>query len=368
MDNGEVLVGAAIVILLITGVYSLQQINNQDQEQPGNNTPENISVVAENLDVPWSITFLPDGDMLVTERPGTLLRIERENENFTETYTVDGVKHQGEGGLLGIAKHPDFEENNWIYLYMTTQDGDMLENRVIRYTLQENNLTEPMTVISGLPGAPYHDGGRIEFGPFDKLYITAGDATNSQWAQNINIRAGKILRINPDGTVPGENPFNNSVYSYGHRNPQGLVWIKGQIWATEHGRSGLQSGMDELNRIQSGGNYGWPVIEGDQRQPGMINPVFHSGPDITWAPAGAEYTNGSIYFAGLRGKTLYEAKIEDSQVQELDGHLQNTYGRLRAVQQGPEGDLYISTSNTDGRGNPSENDDRIIRVDPGTLN
>jgi glucose/arabinose dehydrogenase len=319
--------------------------------------------VAENLDVPWDIEFLPDGDMLVTERPGTLLRIERNNGSTVQKFEVDGVRHRGEGGLLGLALHPNFTENSQIYLYMTTQQDKMLENRVVRYTLENQTLEDPETIISGLPGAPYHDGGRIAFGPEKDLYITAGDATRPDWAQDTMKLAGKILRVEPDGSIPFENPFGNEIYSYGHRNPQGITWIDDQLWATEHGRSGLKSGMDELNRIERGGNYGWPVIEGNETHEGMETPVINSGPDVTWAPAAAEYVNGSIYFAGLRGSALYEAEIENGSVTDFSKHLTG-YGRLREVELGPSGDLYVTTSNTDGRGNLRSGDDRIIRLSP----
>lgn len=352
---------AAIIGALLISIGAFSQLQNPPNQDSGN-----FTVVAKNLEIPWEIEFLPDGDMLVTERPGNLLRIER-NGNGTQKYEIEGVEHRGEGGLLGIAKHPDYRQNKWIYLYMTTDTENGLTNRVVRYRLESDQLLEPETVIEGLPGAVYHDGGRIEFGPDGKLYITAGDATKGNWAQNTDILAGKILRINPNGTVPEQNPFGNEVYSYGHRNPQGLAWIDSQLWATEHGRSGLKSGMDELNMIEKGGNYGWPEIEGDETLEGMERPKIHSGPDVTWAPAGATYLDGSIYFAGLRGSTLYEAKINDGEVVELEKHLEDRFGRLRAVVKGPEDYLYISTSNTDGRGNPVSSDDRILRIAPEKL-
>jgi glucose/arabinose dehydrogenase len=345
---------AVITVLALAGILLL---NEKPSKASGN-----VNLVAEDLDVPWGIEFLPGGDMLINERPGTLLRIGENSGNFTETYEVEGVEHTGEGGLLGVEKHPNFTKNNQIYLYMTKREGDILRNRVVRYSLQGEQLSEPETIISGLPGAVYHDGGRMEFGPDGKLYITAGDATNPGWAQERNRLAGKILRLNPDGTIPGDNPFNSSVYSYGHRNPQGLAWIGNQLWATEHGNSQ----HDELNRILKGGNYGWPVIEADQKVEGMIRPEIYAE-GTTWAPAGAAYTNGSIYFAGLRGETLYEAKIQDGTVQQLLKHWEGRFGRLRAVERGPDGDLYVSTSNTDGRGLASGNDDRIVKVDPSEL-
>ena len=352
-------VAGVLLIALIAGT-AFVQTDNKDSERPQNNSQ--AEVMAEGLEVPWDIEFLPDGDILVTERPGNLLRMEKESGNYTESYKVEGVEHAGEGGLLGVTKHPNFTENKYIYLYMTTRDGEKLRNRVERYRLNEDQLSEPETVISGLPGAIYHDGGRIDFGPDGKLYITAGDATKPQWAQEREKLAGKILRINPDGTVPRDNPFDNEIYSYGHRNPQGLTWVKSTLWATEHG----DWQNDELNRIQKGGNYGWPEIEADQNMEDMIRPEIYAE-DTTWAPAGTVFTNGSIYFAGLKGKTLYEAKIQNNSVTGLEKHLQKKYGRLRAVEKGPEGHLYVSTSNTDGRGIPVGEEDKILRIDPDDL-
>lgn len=355
---------SVLILIFITGILGFYQF------KPAENVNENATVVAENLDIPWGIEFLPNGDMLVTERPGTLLRIEQENDSFQQEFTVEGVAHRGEGGLLGLALHPNYTRNNWVYLYMTTstENSETLQNRVVRYTLDENRLSNPKTIIDGLPGAPYHDGGRIAFGPDNKLYITAGDATRSQWAQDTDRLAGKILRVNPDGSVPQDNPFGNEVYSYGHRNPQGITWIGDQLWSTEHGRSGVKSGMDEINLIEPGKNYGWPEIEGDENRQGMTTPVIHSGPDVTWAPAAAASIGDNIYFAGLRGSGLYKAEIKDGNVTQLTKHLTD-YGRLREVELGPEANyLYISTSNTDGRGVPAGNDDKILKVDVSELN
>jgi glucose/arabinose dehydrogenase len=322
---------------------------------------DNISytVEAEELDVPWDIEFLPDGEMLVTERPGNLLRI-GENE---KVYEVSGVEEAGEGGLLGVTLHPEFEENRYIYLYHTTEEsGEGLTNRVVRYRMEENELTGPETIIEGLPGAFYHDGGRIEFGPEGYLYVTVGDATEKQKAQNKSTLHGSILRLNPDGTIPESNPFGNEIYSYGHRNPQGIAWDnEDRMWSTEHG----SSATDEINLIEEGGNYGWPDIRGNQTQRGMKPPVQHSGYDETWAPSGTTFFQDSLYFTGLRGQSLYQAKLDAEKVVSLKSHFRKDFGRLRDVTVGPDGKMYIATSNTDGRGNPKENDDRIISFQPG---
>lgn len=327
-----------------------------EEEKEGEGKPE---VVAENLQIPWEVAFLPDGDMLVTERPGTLKRIGRDQRQ----YTIDGVRHKGEGGLLGLALHPKFSENHFIYLYLTTASGAGLTNRVERYRYENDNLTDRKVIIENIPGAANHDGGRIAFGPDGYLYITTGDAQNSDLAQDKNSLAGKILRLADDGSIPADNPFGNAVYSYGHRNPQGLAWDdRRALWATEHGRSGVLSGLDELNLIEKGKNYGWPTIQGDETREGMETPVLHSGPSTTWAPAGLAFKDGSLYFGGLRGESIYRAKITGGRQIELARLYQGQFGRVRAATIGPDGDLYITTSNTDGRGNPQPADDKVIRI------
>lgn len=316
---------------------------------------DDVSVVADNLTVPWEIAFLPNGDALVTERSGTVKRIEGNDKQ----YPIEGVEHKGEGGLLGLAVHPDFKENKWLYLYLTTRKEKGLINRVERYTYEDDRLSGKVTVVESIPGALIHDGGRIAFGPDGKLYITTGDAGSPDRAQETSSLAGKILRINDDGSIPEDNPFGNAVYSYGHRNPQGLAWDdKGQLWATEHG----STAQDELNLIKAGANYGWPLITGEQTHDGMESPVAHSGEKETWAPAGMAFYEGSLFFAGLRGQSLYEAKIHSNNDVVLREHFHNEFGRLRAVTFGSDNNLYVSTSNTDGRGSTNSNDDKIIKI------
>jgi len=323
------------------------------------------SIIASDLKIPWEIVFLPDSSMLVTERPGTLLRIDTEKQVIQE---IEGVRHIGEGGLLGMTIHPNFTRNGWLYLYSTTTSASGgLVNIIERYTFKNNKLTERKTIFAGIAGSSNHDGGRIAFGPDGYLYITTGDAENPNSAQDTQSLNGKILRIRDDGTIPTDNPFKNAVYSFGHRNPQGIAWDKdGRLWETEHGPSGLQSGYDEVNLIEKGKNYGWPVLRGDEKQIGMVSPIIQSGSTDTWAPAGMVILNNDIYFTGLRGQTLYKAQIsrdgQDRPLLKLKKYLQKEYGRLRAIRLGPDGALHISTSNTDGRGEPQENDDKIVQI------
>ena len=317
-------------------------------------------IVAQDLLIPWEIVFLPDNNMLVTERGGRLKHIAS-----GKIIPVEGVSARGEGGLLGMALHPNFESNNFIYLYFTTQASNGLQNRVIRYTYKNETLSAPQIVIDNIPGNTTHDGGRIAFGPDRMLYITTGDAGNEESAQNTQSLSGKILRITDSGSIPADNPFGNAVYSYGHRNPQGIAWDNtGQLWATEHGRSGARSGFDELNKIIKSANYGWPTIEGDETQPNLQSPAIHSTAAETWAPGGLAYVQGNLIFTGLRGASLYTTLVTNGTTGELTTYLRNKYGRLRTVVLGPDGYLYIATNNTDGRGTKKPNDDKIIRIKP----
>lgn len=322
------------------------------------------TVVATGLEVPWEIRFLPGGDLLVTERAGRLVRLGADGSR-RETHPVPDVVQRGEAGLMGMALHPDFASNRQLYLCFTTDLDGGLTNRVERYRY-DRGLRDRTEILTGMPGARFHDGCRLEFGPGGLLYVTMGDATSADRAQDRSSLAGKILRLTDEGDPAPGNPFGSPVYSYGHRNPQGLAFDEaGRLWSTEHGRSGMQSGMDEVNLVQAGGNYGWPVIEGSERRGDMVSPVAHSGPDVTWAPAGAAWGGGSLFFAGLRGQALYEARI-GSDV-EVVPHFYREYGRLRAVRLGPDGMLYFGTSNRDGRGSPDAEDDRILRIDPAAL-
>lgn len=324
------------------------------------------STVVERLQIPWDIAFLPDGDWLVTERPGTLRRIHPSApQTVTRIDVPGGAATRGEGGLLGLALHPNFAQNGWLYLYRTVGSVGQTTCQIDRFRLDDDRLVDQKNILSGIPGAIYHDGGRLAFGPDEKLYVTTGDATDSDSAQDLQSLSGKILRLNDDGSIPEDNPFKTAVWSYGHRNPQGLAWdTSGTLWSTEHGRSGITTGYDELNRIEKGKNYGWPKIQGPETAPGMESPIMQSGADTTWAPASAAFIDGRIVFGGLKGEAVYVFDTRQSRPQAIKATLQGEYGRIRTVAVGPDGFLYLLTSNTDGRGKPTDTDDRIVRVDP----
>jgi glucose/arabinose dehydrogenase len=364
------ILGAGLILFISNKVNESQNLNTYKAPKTvtniDNTNNERVSVIATNLDTPWAIAFLPDKSLLVTERPGRLQHIT--NKGIELVANIQDVKEVGEGGLLGITLHPKFQENNYIYLYLTYRlEKDSTLNKVVRYKYLDNKLSDEKTIIDNIPGASNHNGGRIKFGPDGNLYITTGDAQVSSQAQNTNNLAGKILRVTDEGKKVADNPFNNFVYSYGHRNPQGIAWDKkGNLWETEHGRS-LPTGYDEINLIVKGKNYGWPTIEGDKQKQGMITPKLNSGATNTWAPSGTTFVESSLFFGGLRGQALFEAKIENDKVIDLRKHLYQDYGRIRDVVLGPDNMLYITTSNNDGRGRPKENDDKIIKVNPSKL-
>ncbi len=361
---------------------STPEVNNAS-DVPQNNDAEKVKVVAQNLDTPWAIAFSPNGSFFITERPGRVRRVEMHGIlQDKPVASLSNVKEIGEGGLLGIALHPNFSSNNLVYLYYTYNGEEKTQNRVVRMTYNggANTLSDEEIIVDAIPGGANHNGGRIKFGPDGYLYIGTGDAENPSQAQDTNSLAGKILRVTENGDPAPGNPFESHtlaqglrstgdgrVYSYGHRNVQGLAWDStGQLWATEHGPSGGESCCDEVNRIERGGNYGWPIIQDMQTKDGMITPVKSSGKN-TWAPSGLAFLDGSFYFAGLRGQTLYQAFPSGNSIPEIKEHLKGQYGRLREVILGPDNMLYITTSNKDGRGSPKSGDDKIIRVNPNKL-
>ena len=254
-----------------------------------------VETFIRGLDTPWGFEFAPDGRIFISERPGRIRIVERGKLRPEPWMSID-VAAAGEAGLLGLAIDPKFSQTRFIYVAYTYRTGVFaLRNRLVR--LREDPDTAKgmldKVLIDDVAGANNHDGGRVKFGPDGKLYWTTGDAQTTRYAQSLKSLNGKILRLNSDGTIPTDNPFPNSyVFSYGHRNPQGLAWEpgSGRLYATEHGPSGFQGCCrDEVNYIEPGKNYGWPTIRGDETKQGMISPVIQAGSSETWAPAGAVF-------------------------------------------------------------------------------
>jgi glucose/arabinose dehydrogenase len=312
--------------------------------------------VATGLSVPWGIAFLPNGDALVAERnTGRILRIPAHGGDPRRVMRVPGVDiAAGEGGLLGVAVSPRYSRDRYVYAYFTSTAGD---NRIVRFRLGGR----VRTVLRGLAASGIHNGGRIAFGPDGKLYAGVGDAANPGVAQDRGSMNGKILRMDPDGGVPSGNPFRGSrVWSWGHRNVQGLAWDRrDRLWATEFG----QNSRDEVNLIRRGRNYGWPEVEGTGGTSGgrFTNPV------VTWStsaasPSGAAIIGSNLYVAALRGECVWRVPLRGTSAGRPTRMLAGRYGRIRTVAAAPDGTLWVATSNRDGRGSPRDGDDRIIAV------
>lgn len=324
----------------------------------GNETASGVHVVASNLEVPWAADVSKDGRLFFTERPGRIRIIE--NNTLLDPIFIN-VAQQGESGLLGIALHPDFATNHLLYIYQTYSNGTAVFNKVVMLTERDNKIIDSKTILDKIPAADRNDGGRIRFGPDNKLYIATGDAKQPELAQDAGSLAGKILRINPDGSIPGDNPFPGSpVYSFGHRNVQGLAWDSaGRMYASEHG----ESGNDEVNLIKAGENYGWPIEECDAKR--FEKPVYCFNPAI--APAGMTIPSsdelgykGDVLLAALKAKQLREVNLGTGD----SNNVLTGYGRIRDVVEASDGSLYVLTSNRDGRAIAEQGDDRILRLLP----
>lgn len=352
----NMLIKILLCLVIITGIFlGMKHFRKLDSfpvtAQPADVSGNQYDVILDHLEIPWEVVFLPDGNILITERSGKVLFV---NQQSRQTFPV--VRFE-EAGLLGMTIHPSFSSTKYIYLYYSYQDKNGLSNKVERYLFDGTSLIKNKTIIDKIPGAANHDGGRIKFGPDGKLYITTGEIQKPLLAQDVQSLGGKVLRVNDDGTIPPDNPFHGSpVYSYGHRNPQGIAWDGlGNMWVTEHG----EDGQDEINHIRPGKNYGWPLVTGDQEKSGFEKPFLSSGVGV-WAPSGATVIDNKLYFTGLAGRSVY---ILDLSTKKLTTHFQGEFGRLRSINLGPDGSLYLITSNLDGRNkNPDPGDDRLIRI------
>jgi glucose/arabinose dehydrogenase len=318
--------------------------------------PTIASVIADGLRSPWGLAFLPDGTALVSERDtGDIRHITDGSSDVVGT--VPGVRHGGEGGLLGLAVNPDDSAGPEVFAYITSQR----DNRVLRMSWDGQRLGTPTAILTGIPRSTIHNGGRLRFGPDGFLYVATGDAADEPSSQQQGSLAGKILRITRDGSpAPGNPTAGSPIFSSGHRNVQGLAFdVDGQLFASEFG----QRTWDELNRIQPGGNYGWPQVEGRGGGGEFIDPI-HQWRPADASPSGLAIIDRTAFMAGLRGERLWRIDLDadGAVVGEPTAAFIGELGRLRTVEVAPDGSLWLITSNTDGRGNPREADDRILRL------
>ncbi|MCX5560964.1 sorbosone dehydrogenase family protein [Streptomyces sp. NBC_00038] len=334
-----------------------------EEPPPAKGTVKVVRTVTEDLDSPWGLAPLSEDDLLVSSRDeGTITRVDKETGKKTELGEVPGVAPEGEGGLLGIALSPDYASDHFVYAYFTT----VSDNRIVRMLYDESKpsgeqLGSPDTIFKGIPKGYIHNGGRIAFGPDKMLYAGAGETGQTGLAQDTKSLGGKILRMTPEGEPAPGNPFGDSVvYSYGHRNVQGLAWDdKQRLWAAEFG----QDTWDELNQIKPGGNYGWPVVEGESDNSEYLNPIAQWHTDDA-SPSGIAYAEGSIWMAGLKGERLWRIPLDGTKASaEPQAFLEGDYGRLRTVVSAGGDKLWLVTSETDGRGSPGAGDDRILELE-----
>ncbi len=330
-----------------------------------------VQVVASNVAFPWSMVFTPDGRMLFTERAGRVRVIKDGRLLEAPALQLTDVNAVSEGGLLGIALHPDFLQNHYVYLFYTTGVPGAGSNRLVRYRESNNVLGERAVLLESPYASTIHHGGRIRFGPDRKLYITIGDGFSPQLPQSLEYLNGKVLRINDDGTTPSDNPFGSPIWTWGHRNPQGIDWhpITGELWSTEHG----ETDKDELNVLRPGRNYGWPVIQGVETRPGMETPFRSYTPGL--APSGMSFYHSprmralrnDQLFATLRGQHIHRVQFDPLNPARILGEerwLERKFGRIRDVVMGPDGAIYFCTSNLDGAIPSMPADDRIARIVP----
>jgi glucose/arabinose dehydrogenase len=311
--------------------------------------------VATGLSVPWGLAFLPDGTALLTERDTEKVKAVTPSGDVRTVGRVQGVESTGEGGLLGLGVSPDYASDSTVFVYFTHGS----ENVVARMTYDGHGLSGQRTVLDGIPAGPIHNGGRIAFGPDGYLYVGTGESGQSGLSQDLDSLGGKILRITPEGDPAPGNPFDGSpVWSLGHRNVQGLAWDReGRMWASEFG----QNTWDELNRIEPGKNYGWPVVEGRAGDDRYVDPVRQWRTSDA-SPSGIAVAEGSVFMAALGGTRLWQVPLVDGGTGRPTALMRQRYGRLRTVVAAPDGSLWVTTSNRDGRGAPREGDDRIVRL------
>ena len=356
-------------------IDSVTPSQSEKREVKPENVPIEVEAVATGLEVPWTIAFTSDTRILVTERPGRLRVIEN-GKLLPKSLHTFSVSSEDEEGLMGLAVDPEYETNHFIYVSYAVPSNGALKVRVERFTDNGDNLSGSKVILDNIPAAKFHAGSALKFGPDGKLYITTGDATDKNIAQDKGNLGGKILRLNADGSIPTDNPLSGSpVWSYGHRNPQGIAWhpVTQELYETEHGPSVFDgpAGGDEVNHIMKGENYGWPLVSHEKKRAGTVAPLLVFTP--AEAPASAtfyasdtipQFTN-RFFFGALKGegiiKVLFDEKNPD-RVVSYEKLSEVKLGRIRDVIEGPDGSLYFTTSNRDGRGKAASSDDRVMRI------
>lgn len=335
----------------------------------GDNTPPPddgpatvVGTIATGLAAPWGVAFLPNGDAVVTERDTRrVLLLEAPSYDVRRIGLIDAAVSNGdtggEAGLLGVAVSPDFAADRMLYFYLSTAS----DNRIVTARLEGGRLGSPTVILSGIPVGGIHDGGRLAFGPDGYLYASTGETGQGDLAQDKSTLAGKILRITTDGDPAPGNPFPGSeIWSFGHRNVQGLAFDDDdRLWASEFG----DQTFDELNLIRPGENYGWPMVEGRGGQDGLVDPQVVWETDVA-SPSGLAWLDGHLWLASLRGQRLWRVDVHGDHASHPVDFFVGTYGRMRTVVATPEGQLWLTTSNTDGRGDPGPDDDRILLIEP----
>lgn len=389
-----IVIGVVILIIAVSGVYAANylgvlqkdplsvenksevlgpQVDSQGREVKG----ISIEKVAENLFVPWSIVFIDETNILFTERNGAIRQIKDGSLIDAPIYTFEDISTNSEEGLMGMVLDPDFASNNFLYVCLAYPSDNALFDKVVRLKFENNRISEDRTILDRIPAAQFHAGCRLRFGPDEKLYITTGDATDRNIAQDRSSLGGKILRINSDGSIPNDNPFRESaIFSLGHRNPQGIDWdpLSGNLFSTEHGPSIFDgpAGGDEINLIEKGQNYGWPTVSHEREREGLISPLSVFTPAV--APASGMFYTGDLlpqfknhFLVGLlQGEGILDVTLSEDrrQVASFEKIPEVDFGRIREVAQSPEGYIYFSSSNRDGRGSLRRGDDAIYKISP----
>lgn len=352
-------------------------VQNVQEEKNVESVEMRIDKVATNLFVPWSIVFLSDSHILFTERNGSVREIKNGNLEDQPLFVFKEVSTQSEEGLMGMTLDPEFTLNGKIYVCLAYSNENTLFDKVVQMKYEKNSLEQEKVLIDTIPAAQFHAGCRLRFGPDKLLYITTGDATDKEIAQDRASLGGKILRISPDGSIPSDNPIKNSpIYSLGHRNPQGIDWdpVSGNLFSTEHGPSVFDgpAGGDEINFIQKGKNYGWPIVSHEKSKDGLVSPLAVFTPAV--APASGMFYKGDMFpqfknhfLVGLlKGEGILDVALSSDRMQIASYQKipDITFGRIREIAESPDGAIYFTTSNRDGRGKINAGDDMIYKIVP----